>query len=103
MKQTLLLIGSVVLGLLIAYIDSRPGWDDTGVTALALLVGGGIIGLLLQKRPWLYALAFGIWIPLYGLLFKHDWMMVIILAFPFFGVYAGWVLRLASKKRLHSP
>jgi hypothetical protein len=29
-------------GLLIAYVDSRPNWDDTGVTALALLAGSGL-------------------------------------------------------------
>lgn len=102
MKQKLLLFGSIVLGLLIAYIDSRPTWDDAGVTALALLLGGGVIGLLLQKRPWLFVLAFGIWIPLYGIVFKHDLLMLIILIFPFFGVYAGWALRLASQKLIHS-
>ncbi len=102
MKQKILLFGSMVLGVLIAYVDSRPTWDDTGITVLALLAGGGIIGLLLQKRPWLYALAFGIWIPLFSLLFKHDPLMLIVLIFPFIGVYAGWVLHWASRKLIHS-
>ena len=29
---------AIGLGLLIAYVDSRPNWDDTGLTALALFV-----------------------------------------------------------------
>ena len=102
MKQKILLISSLVLGLLIAYIDSRPTWDDTGITVLALLVGSGIIGLLVRKHPWLFALAFGLWIPLYGVIFRHDFSMLIVLLFPFAGVYAGWALRLLSRKILHS-
>jgi hypothetical protein len=102
MKQKILLIGSLVVGLLIAYIDSRPTWDDTGITVLALLAGGGIIGLLVQKHPWLFALAFGLWIPLAGIIFKHDLSMLIVLVFPFVGVYAGWALRRLSRKVMHS-
>jgi hypothetical protein len=102
MKQKILLVASLVLGLLIAYIDSRPTWDDTGITVFALLAGGGIIGLLIQKRPWLYALAFGLWIPLWGVVVRHDLLMSIILIFPFVGVYLGWALRLFSRKILHS-
>ena len=83
MKQKILLISSLILGLLIAYIDSRPTWDDTGITVLALLVGGGIIGLLVRKHPWLFAFAFGLWIPLYGIIFRHDFSMSVVLFFPF--------------------
>ena len=99
MKQKILLISSLVLGLLIAYIDSRPTWDDTGITVLALLVGGGIIGLLVRKHPWLFAFAFGLWIPLYGIIFRHDFSMSVVLFFPFVGVYAlpkGLTLHLKS-------
>ncbi len=83
-------------------MDSRPGWDDTGITVLALLAGGGIIGLLLQKRPWLFALAFGIWLPLWEGLASHDFKMLIVLIFPFIGVFAGWAIRLVSRKVLHN-
>jgi hypothetical protein len=102
MKQWLLLVGSTLLGLLIAFIDSRPSWDDTAITVGMLLIGGGIIGLLLQKRPWLYALAFGIWIPLAGLVLRHDPLMLIVLIFPFIGVYAGWLVRKLARKAIHS-
>lgn len=102
MKQKILLACSTILGLLIAYIDSRPTWDDTGLTVFALLAIGGVIGLLLQKRPWLYALAFGIWLPLTGIIFRHDWMMLIVLAFPFIGVYAGWLIKQLFTRLAHS-
>jgi hypothetical protein len=98
MKQKLLLVAAVVFGLLVTYIDSRPTWDDTGITVLVLLIGSGIIGLLAQKRPWIFALAIGLWLPLWYILTRHDLSMFIVLAFPFIGVYAGWLLRLGLRK-----
>lgn len=102
MKQKILLFGSIVLGLLIAYIDSRPTWDDTGITVFALLGGGLIIGLLLQKQAWLFALAFGCWLPGWEAIAGHDPKMLIVLVFPFIGVYAGWAIHQVSRKVLHN-
>jgi hypothetical protein len=98
MKQKILLVAAVVFGLLMAFVDSRPTWDDTGITVFALLIGSGIIGLLVAKRPWLFALSVGLWLPLWYILTKHDLSMLILLAFPFIGVYAGWALRPGIRK-----
>jgi len=98
MKQKLLMIAAVMFGLLVAYVDTRPTWDDTGITVFSLLLGGGIIGLLAQKRPWFFALAVGLWLPLWTILKSHDLAMIILLVIPFFGVYAGWVLNLGIHK-----
>lgn len=46
---------TLAAGVAIAWIDTRPTWDDTGIAAGALLVAaalGGVSGL----RPWLAAL-----------------------------------------------
>ncbi len=102
MKQIILFVGSIFAGVLIAFIDSRPTWDDTGITVFALLACGAVIGLLLTRRPWLFALALGIWMPLIYIVTKHDFMMLITLIFPFLGVYAGWAARKLSHKLLHS-
>ena len=61
-------------------------------------MGSGIVGLLLEKRPWLYALVIGVWLPLWYAISSHDASMLITLAFPFIGVYAGWLLRLGFRK-----
>jgi hypothetical protein len=44
--QTILLIVALALGALVTYVDTRPTWDDTGVTAAALLVMSGGLGSL---------------------------------------------------------
>ena len=52
MQKTLFAV-AVVLGFAIAYVDSRPTWDDTGITASAVLITAGILGALGPERPWL--------------------------------------------------
>ena len=42
-------------GIAIAWIDTRPNWDDTGITALGILVLAAS-GSLLGVAPWLSAL-----------------------------------------------
>ena len=57
--RKLLLPAALGIGLLIAYVDSRPNWDDTGITALALFACCAVFGALEPKRCWLWALATG--------------------------------------------
>ncbi len=90
--QKLLFAIALAAGFGIAFIDSRPTWDDTAITVAALLVCGGIIGLLLQRRPWLYALALGLWLPLWEGITSRNFTILVVLIFPFVGVYAGWAL-----------
>src|SRR5258708_5837860 len=65
--QRILFVVALGLGLAIAYVDSRPNWDDTGITAAAILVSCGLLGVLGPKQPLLWALAVGLWIPLCGI------------------------------------
>lgn len=44
-----------VAGVAIAWIDSRPAWDDAGITAGAILVSASL-GAVLGVRPWLSAI-----------------------------------------------
>jgi hypothetical protein len=88
---------------MIAYIDSLPNWDDAGVMGLALLFGGGLIGLLVRRRPLLFGLTMGVWIPLRGIFLKDNFRFLIVLLFPLAGVYAGWgLIKLARKRKVAS-
>jgi len=91
--QKALLAAALAAGLLIAWVDTRPGWDDAGVTVFALFLSAGIIGLFVRRRAWLFGLAVGIWISLWGTLASRDPLFLVLLAFPTAGVHAGWALR----------
>ena len=80
-------------GLSIAWIDSRPRWDDTGVTAGMLLLTAGFLALIAPRRVWLIALGVGIWIPLRGIATTGDFTMLLILLFPLVGAYGALGIR----------
>lgn len=89
MQKILLALG-LLAGLFYAYVDALPNWDDTGILAGALLLTSGLLALLGYRRPWLLALAVGLWIPLHDVFVLHDLRIFIVLLIPFIGAYAGW-------------
>lgn len=91
--QWILLAIGVVAGLLLAYLDSLPRWDDSGIIAGGLLLVSGLLTLLGHRQPWLIALAVGLWVPLRAILTSHDLTLVAVLVFPLLGAYAGFFVR----------
>ena len=89
------LLAGLTIGIIIGYIDSRPSWDDTGVTAVAILVSTLVLGALAPQRPWATALVVGAWIPLFGILTRANYGSLLALAFAFAGAYVGMLLRRA--------
>jgi hypothetical protein len=81
---------AIILGITIGWIDTRPHWDDTGVSVFMILVASAFCGYLSNKSPWLIALAVGIWIPLFNLVFSHNFVGSLIALVPaFIGAYVG--------------
>lgn len=99
--QNLLLTVGALAGLFSLYVDTRPTWDDTGILVGGLLLVSGLLTLLGHRRPWLIALAIGIWIPVYEIYKSHDFMMLFILFIPLIGAYGGWLVRLGIQKTFH--
>jgi uncharacterized RDD family membrane protein YckC len=77
-------------GLAITWIDTRPQWDDTGITAVAVLIIAAL-GTLAGVAPWLSAtLVAG---PI--LVAELSGGMGVLLAIPFAlaGAYVGAFVR----------
>ena len=89
---------ALILSLLLVFADSRSNWDDTSIIAVAILISGGMLGLFIQRHPWLLALALGVWIPLWGVIITHNFGSLLALALAFAGVYADWVCHLVIIK-----
>ena len=100
--QKILLAIATIAGLFYAYVDSRPTWDDTGITVGVILVTCGVLALIGFQRPWLLALAVGSWLPLYEIATTHTYASIIALVIAFIGAYGGWAVRLGINKTLHT-
>lgn len=79
---------AIMLGLIFAWVDSRPNWDDTGVLVAAIFLTTAVLGLTFPDWPWLWALAVGVWIPIVGIL-HGNYAAILILIIPFAGAYCG--------------
>jgi len=89
-------LAALLLGSTIAYVDSRPTWDDTGVTALALVFAAAMCGFVAPRWPWRWALAAGIGTPLLAIARSPSLAsvgMLLVLVFPFAGAYLGMMVR----------
>lgn len=91
--QRILFVVGIGLGLVVGYVDSRPSWDDTGVTAGVLLIGTAILGALAPQRPWVWALCVGLWIPLFAIASSSNYGSLLALAIAFVGAYGGMLVR----------
>jgi hypothetical protein len=87
--QKVLLAVALALGGLVTYVDTRPGWDDTGITAATLFAISSVLGFLGPERPWLWALALGIWIPIVDIVRTQNYWAMMALVLAFVGAYVG--------------
>jgi hypothetical protein len=84
---------ALILGLVMALIDNEPGWDDAGVSALAIVCVSGILSLFEPTRPWLWAMAIGGWFPLLAISLHGNYGALLALLFAFGASYAASFLR----------
>ena len=99
MRIWLLAIIAAGLGIAIAVVDTRPTWDDTGITAGVVLVAAFIVSALAGRRPWLWALLVGMWVPALTIANGGDPAAVLALAFALAGAYAGQAVSRLWRRR----
>lgn len=94
-----LLLGGLALavGIAIALVDSSPGWDSTGITAMALVTSGAAFAALAAgRRPWLWALLVGLPAPVVEIARTGNTGSILALAFAAVGAAIGWAVRRAG-------
>ena len=84
-----LFIIAISLGMLIGFIDSRPRWDDTGISVGMILIASASLGFGLPQRAWIWALSLGIWIPVWNIVQNKNYSSFIALPLSFIGAYTG--------------
>lgn len=91
----LTLLISTVLGLALAYVESRPNWDDTGVLVSGIVISAAMLGWFGSGPYWLMALTAGSWIPLHDIPVIGAYASLMAIVFAFAGTYTGAVMRRA--------
>lgn len=88
-RDAILLVVATAAGLAIAWVDSRPTWDDTGVTTLLLVVTAAIVAAASGHRPWLWGLLIGIWVPLVEIPAGGPQAALLAVGFALIGAFFG--------------
>ena len=90
---------AIVMGLIVAWIDSRPNWDDTGISAILIFSIALIFGYLASQKPWIIALAVSIWIPLFSIISSPNYGGLLALIPGFIGAYIGFFIKREIRNR----
>jgi len=85
---------ALTVGLGIGYVDSRPTWDDTGITVGALVLSAGLLAACRPRTWWLTGLLIGIPVPLFNYLSTARLQSGVALAFA---LVAAGIGRLVGK------
>lgn len=96
-KSVILLSLATLAGLAIAWIDSQPHWDDTGITVLMVLSVAALFGFFTSKKIWLTALAVSVWIPIMSIGMTHNFGGLLALIPGILGAYFGYFIKMATK------
>jgi hypothetical protein len=88
-----LMVFGAAMGLSIAWMDTQPGWDDSGISAMAVLLLALLLGLVHPRRAWVWGLCAGLWVPLLGIVLHRNLGSLLALVFAFGGAIAGSSVR----------
>ena len=73
MRRKFLIPLALVVGILLALIDASPGWDDTGISALAVVCSSRFLVVVHPACAWQRALMVGLWIPALGIALHQNY------------------------------
>jgi uncharacterized ion transporter superfamily protein YfcC len=96
-RDAFLVVLSIGIGLVIAYVDSQPTWDDTGITATMLLLMAALVSGISARRPWLWAILIGAWIPIIEVS-SAGWAGLAALGVSAVGATAGYLIVRAGRQ-----
>ncbi len=92
------LLISILVGVVIAAIDTSPNWDDTMISIMMVFISGGVLSFLYGSKPWLIALSVCIWIPLTNIYTLQNYESLFAIIPGFAGSYFGYFVSNAIKQ-----
>lgn len=90
-RKTLVVVAiAAAVGAVIGFVDSRPTWDDTGVTVGALLLAALVLALIRPRAAWMIALAVGLPVVLFNTVARGGFGSVAAIGFSAVGAGIGY-------------
>ncbi len=89
MKFRILLSLALGTGLLIGWVDTRPTWDDTGITVGAIVGSAALLGIAMPEHAWVWALAASSGTAILNVVLLGNLGGLIALPVAFAGSYGG--------------
>ena len=90
---------ALAIGAGIGYVDSRPTWDDTGITVGALLLAGGLLGYLRPHSSWITGLLLGIPVLVFNYLLQGNLQALAALAVSLIAASLGGLVGKSVMRR----
>lgn len=84
-------IFAFTIGLLIAFVDTSPYWDDTAVTAFAIFVSAFTSTFFRPRQAWLWSIIIGGLPFLFNVVKAHNFQSALGFVFSFAGAYTAFV------------
>ena len=90
-RKTLVVLAiALLVGAAIGFVDSRPTWDDTGVTVGALLLAALVLALIRPRSAWLIGLAVGVPVVVFNVGAHGGFGSLAAVAFSLLGAGIGY-------------
>lgn len=86
----------ILIGCAIGYIDSRPTWDDTGITVGAIVLSAALLSAIAPQRALFVALAVGLPVVVLNVLASGSYASLAALVAAGVGAVVGYGLRRAA-------
>lgn len=97
-KYWISIILALAIGLIIGWIDTRPNWDDTGITVGLIFITSFLLGLITKRNVWLIAIIIGLCITSINFILNSNLQTAISFVIAFLGAYLGVLLKYIIRK-----
>ena len=96
-KFLILIVIALLAGSIIGWVDTRPHWNDTGITIGLIFISSFILGLFAGRNAWILALIIGLCITSLNYLVSGRFDSAVSILISLAGVYGGVSLKYLIK------
>ena len=87
---------SLALGCAIGFVDSRPTWDDTGITAGSIFLASLVVTAVRPRSAWLTGLLIGVPVLAFNLALHGGFASAIAVIIALAGAGIGYLIGKAA-------